>query len=110
MTWEVFAATQLPAARRMGSLELRDHAPQILEAVAHDLTQPQTREQQEQKSQGRAPRVAGAPETAAQSHAVMRARSGFNINQLTAEYRALRASVLSRWADLSEPANMDCMN
>ncbi len=106
-TWEAFAATQLPAARRMESLELRDHAPQILAAVAHDITQPQTREQQEQKSQGRAPRVMGAPETAAQTHAVMRARSGFNINQLTAEYRALRASVLSRWADVSEPANMD---
>ena len=106
-TWEAFAATQLPAARRMESLELRDHAPQILEAVAHDITQPQTREQQEQKSQGRAPQVMGAPETAAQTHAVMRARSGFNINQLTAEYRALRASVLSRWADVSEPADMD---
>ncbi len=106
-TWEAFAATQLPAARRMESLELRDHAPKILDAVAHDITQPQTREQQEQKSQGRAPQVMGAPETAAQTHAVMRARSGFNINQLTAEYRALRASVLSRWADVSEPADMD---
>jgi signal transduction histidine kinase len=37
------------------------------------------------------------PETAAQSHAVLRGRSGFDINQLVAEYRALRASVLRLW-------------
>jgi signal transduction histidine kinase len=40
-----------------------------------------------------------APETAAQTHAVLRAKSGFDINQLAAEYRALRASVLRRWID-----------
>ena len=106
-TREAFAATQLPAAARMKSLQLRDHAQQILEAVAQDLTQPQTREQQAQKAQGRVPHVIHAPETAAQTHAVMRARSGFNIGQLTAEYRALRASVLSRWADTSEPESTD---
>ena len=106
-TWEAFAATQLPAARHLKSLELRDHAQQILEAVAHDIAQPQTREQQVQKSQGRAPLIPGAPETAAETHALLRARSGFNIGQLTAEYRALRASVLSRWADASEPAPLD---
>ena len=106
-TWEAFAATLLPAAQRMKSLELRDHAQQILEAVAHDIVRSQTREQQAQKSQGRAPQVKGAPETAAQTHALMRARSGFNIGQLTAEYRALRASVLSRWADECAPASMD---
>ncbi|HEU4925150.1 MAG TPA: sensor histidine kinase, partial [Burkholderiales bacterium] len=31
--WEAFAATRLPAAASMASLELRDHAQQILEAV-----------------------------------------------------------------------------
>lgn len=41
----------------------------------------------------------GAPDTAAQIHAVIRARGGFNINQLVAEYRALRASVLRLWMD-----------
>ncbi|MGD9945906.1 MAG: ATP-binding protein [Burkholderiaceae bacterium] len=97
--WESFAGTLLPAAAEMNSLALRDHAPQILEAVAKDLTTEQTREQQSEKSKGRAPKVAGAPETAAQMHAVLRARSGFDINQLVAEYRALRASVLRLWVD-----------
>ena len=41
----------------------------------------------------------GAPETAAQTHAVLRAVSGFDINQLVAEYRALRATVLRLWID-----------
>lgn len=99
--WEAFAATLLPAAAGMTSLALRDHARLILEAVAKDLSTPQTREAQSEKSKGRAPKVADAPETAAQTHAVLRARSGFDINQLVAEYRALRASVLRLWIDAS---------
>jgi signal transduction histidine kinase len=99
--WEAFAATLLPAALGMPPLALRDHAQPILEAVAKDLSTPQTREAQSEKSKGRAPQVAGAPETAAQTHAVLRARGGFDINQLVAEYRALRASVLRLWVDAS---------
>jgi signal transduction histidine kinase len=97
--WEAFAATLLPAAVGMTSLALRDHAQYILEAIAKDLTTPQTREEQSEKSKGRAPKVPGAPETAAQTHAVLRAKSGFDINQLVAEYRALRASVLRLWIE-----------
>ncbi|HUS09767.1 MAG TPA: sensor histidine kinase [Pyrinomonadaceae bacterium] len=104
--WEEFAATLFPAAAGMTSLALRDHAKQILEAVAKDLSTPQTREAQAEKSKGRAPKLAGAPETAAQTHAVLRARSGFDINQLAAEYRALRTSVLSLWMDACEPAEI----
>ncbi|QYY28572.1 sensor histidine kinase [Cupriavidus pinatubonensis] len=100
--WETFAASLLPAAKDLDSMALRDHAQQILQAIAHDLTMPQTRDQQRQKSLGRAPQLSGAPETAAQTHAVLRARSGFNINQLAAEYRALRASVLRLWMDQCE--------
>ena len=101
--WEAFALTLFPAAANMKSLELRDHAQQILEAVAKDLTTSQTREAQSEKSMGRAPQLIGASETAAQTHAVLRARSGFEINQLTAEYRALRASVLRLWMDACQP-------
>ncbi len=41
--WEAFAATLLPAAADMTSLDLRDDAKQILEAVAKDLSTPQTK-------------------------------------------------------------------
>ena len=101
--WEVFAATRLPASARMTPLALRDHAQQILEAVARDLSTPQTKEAQAEKSMGRAPTLLDAPETAAQTHAILRARSGFDINQLAAEYRALRASVLCLWMEACQP-------
>jgi signal transduction histidine kinase len=101
--WEVFAATLLPAAADMQSLALRDHAQAILEAVAKDLRTSQTREAQAEKSKGRAPKLIDATETAAQTHALLRARGGFNINQMAAEYRALRASVLRLWMDECQP-------
>ncbi|HEV2853729.1 MAG TPA: sensor histidine kinase [Thermoanaerobaculia bacterium] len=101
--WEAFAAAQLPAAVRMTPLALRDHAQEILEAIAADLSTTQTREAQVEKSKGRAPVLSDAPETAAQTHAVLRARSGFNVSQLAAEYRALRSSVLRLWTDLCDP-------
>ncbi|HEX6943224.1 MAG TPA: sensor histidine kinase [Gemmatimonadaceae bacterium] len=97
--WETFAVTLFPAASNPTRLTLRDHAQQILEAVAKDLSTPQTRQAQADKSLGRAPKITGAPETAAETHAVLRAKSGFDINQLVAEYRALRATVLRLWMD-----------
>lgn len=101
--WETFAATQLPAAANMKRLALRDHAQQILEAVSKDLGTVQSRDAQAEKSVGRAPVLIDAPETAAETHAILRARSGFNIKQLAAEYRALRASVLRLWIDACHP-------
>lgn len=50
--WEEFAATLLPAAGDMTTLALRDHAKEILEAVAKDLSTPQTEEAQAEKIQG----------------------------------------------------------
>jgi signal transduction histidine kinase len=101
--WEEFARSLLPAAADMRTLALRDHAQQILEAVARDLSTSQTREEQTEKSTGQAPILAGVPETAAQTHALLRARSGFDMNQMVAEYRALRASVVRLWMDECEP-------
>ena len=97
--WERFASTILPAAVSMTPLALRNEAKEILEAVATDLSTAQTRQAQIDKSLGRAPKVMGAPATAAQTHAILRARSGFDINQLASEYRALRASVLHLWTE-----------
>jgi len=102
--WEEFAATRLPAAASMTSLELRDLAQQILEAMAADLSTSQSPEEQAAKSKGLAPAPFPARETAAQTHAVMRARRGYDIAQLVSEYRALRASVLSMWMEACLPA------
>ena len=70
--WEAFASTLFPAAASMTPLALRDHAKQILEAVAKDLSTPQTKQAQADKSLGRALKLMEAPETAAQTHAVAR--------------------------------------
>ena len=105
--WEIFAAAQLPAAAQMGSLALRDHAEQILQAVAKDIATAQSVDEQSEKSKGRTPRVREAPNTAAETHALLRAASGFSINQMAAEYRALRASVLHLWTRKSEPNAVD---
>jgi signal transduction histidine kinase len=94
---EAVAATMLPAASHLDSAALRDHMPMILAAVARDLRSPQTAEEQLAKSLGKQVRPHGAPETAAQIHALLRAKAGFDIEQLVAEYRALRASVLRLW-------------
>jgi signal transduction histidine kinase len=99
--WEAFAATLLPAAEGLDSRALRDHAQHILTAIAKDLNQPQTAYEQSEKSKGLTPEVLGATDTAAQTHAVLRARIGFDINQLVAEYRALRATVLRLWMNLT---------
>ncbi|WP_218155168.1 RsbRD N-terminal domain-containing protein [Nitrosospira multiformis] len=106
VVWEAFAAAQLPAARHMKPLALHDHAREILQAVSKDISTPQSREAQTEKSLGLAPILSSAPETAAQTHGFLRAQSGFDINQLAAEYRALRASVLRLWGDDSQPESM----
>jgi len=95
--WDEFAKTLVPAARELDAATLRDHGEEILLAIAHDLRTEQTRDEQERKSQGKAAPVAS--ETAAQTHAILRASNGFSIRQLVSEYRALRASVLRLWAD-----------
>jgi len=100
--WERFAATLLPAAAHMDSDALRDHAEHILRAVCKDLQASQTDLERERKSQGLAAGPIGCRNTAAETHALWRAESGFNVNQLTSEYRALRASVLHLWARACE--------
>ena len=97
--WEPFAATLLPAARHLDSEGLRDHAAEILRAIVLDLRTAQTSEQQDLKAHGLTPPERHAEHTAAQTHASLRAATGFSAQQLVAEYRALRASVLRLWMD-----------
>ncbi|MBC7499149.1 MAG: HAMP domain-containing histidine kinase, partial [Herminiimonas sp.] len=94
--WEGFAQTLLPAAAGMSALALRDHARQILKELALDIETDQTKKEQLAKSQGMAPPASGT-ESAASTHGTLRQVSGFTLLQLTAEFRALRASVLRLW-------------
>src|SRR5512145_1268521 len=100
--WEAFA-TRVPAAEHMSSRSLRDHGPEILKAIVADLATSQSDAEQEAKSMGLAPENADAAPNAAQIHAVLRAESGFDIEELSSEYRALRASVLGGWLEACGP-------
>lgn len=102
-SWEAFAATLLPASSGMAPEELREEAEQMLHAIAADLRTPQTREAQRKKSLNQGPTLVGTSESAARTHGFLRARAGFTVNQLAAEYRALRASVLRLWMDDCAP-------
>lgn len=95
--WDQFAGTHQPAAAGMDSSALRNHAAQMLDAIARDIGQLQSREQAHAKSQARG--ATTNENSAASTHGEARLLSGFTIDQLLAEYRALRASVLRLWAD-----------
>jgi signal transduction histidine kinase len=93
--WEDFARTMQPAHREMDANELRDHAEEMLRAIAADLDTPQNEAERDLKAKGQAPRAGG--DSPAEIHAETRLISGFTLNQLVAEYRALRAGVLRLW-------------
>jgi signal transduction histidine kinase len=94
---EAFATTQMPRGLHLDREALRDHLPQILAAVVADLRQAQAPADELAKAEGTRDTPPGTP-SAAQLHGRLRAKAGFNIDQLVAEYRALRASVLRAWA------------
>lgn len=95
--WEAFARTCSPASGTMDVDALRDHADQMLTVIAADLKTPQDSAEQAEKSKGRADAEEPDSTTAAESHGAGRAESGFTVEQMVAEYRALRASVIRLW-------------
>ncbi len=95
--WEAFARTCTPASGVMDITALRDHANEMLTAIAADLDTPQDGREQSEKSKGNAPGPGAGEDTAAEEHGAGRAESGFSVDQMVAEYRALRASVIRLW-------------
>ena len=93
--WEDFAQTLTPASSSMSRRALRDHALQMLRAIALDIDTSQNHTEELEKSKGNAPNQ--FPNSAASIHGTLREDSGFTLVQLTAEFRALRASVLRLW-------------
>ena len=129
MEWEVFARGMTPGAK-MDALALRDHAPQILLATVQDMKSSQSATERSAKARGHAPRggapaeadgqaftgpgfsgpapIALALNGASELHAIGRLGSGFDLMEVVAEYRALRASVLELWRESApEPHESD---
>ena len=94
--WDAFAATLVQDGSMMDLATLRDHAGEILSAIADELDRPP---------------VDGNPDTppdaeegasedleaAAEIHADTRMVSGFAIDAMITEYRAFRTSVVRLW-------------
>jgi PAS domain S-box-containing protein len=100
--WDTFARSNAPIGHTMSHLALRNHAEQILLAIAADIETPQSEDERWQKSEGQSDHR-GEGQTAAAIHGVLRQERDFSLLQLTAEYRALRATVLHQWLPLAAP-------
>ncbi|MCQ4257824.1 sensor histidine kinase [Stutzerimonas stutzeri] len=93
--WEAFASTMEPL-RHADRAELRDHAAALLQVIVVDLDTPQDELESIAKSKGLAPQ--STEDTVAESHAAHRIAAGLSSDQVMAEFRALRSSVLRLWA------------
>lgn len=109
--WESFARSIWPGPTPSTPI-LRDHAADMLCAVARDMMSSQTETQQSEKSmdhgeggQSQRGNSSDRVDDASNLHARNRLASGFELRELVAEYRALRASVLQLWLGSSPEAN-----
>lgn len=93
--WDAFAQSVAPA-EGISHLALRDHAEQILQTIATDIETYQSSQEQIEKSQGLAPGP-HVDSTAASIHGTWRQENNFSLMQISAEFRALRATVLRLW-------------
>jgi signal transduction histidine kinase/ActR/RegA family two-component response regulator len=102
--WEVFARSIWPGAAT-DPATLRDHAEAILLATASDMMSAQTATQRSDKSkgEGHAGEDSDRVNAASQMHGSDRVDSGFDLGEVVAEYRALRASVLRLWRESAPP-------
>jgi len=91
--FEEFARTHTQAGEAMDVSALRDHATGMLATIVLDMERDQSEAGQERESPGDAPHDGQTAYTAAEHHGRDRAEAGFSLEEMIAEYRALRASV-----------------
>ena len=92
--WDAFARTLKPANERWSNATLRDDALLLLDVIvaAVEATTDASHEGDLLRAQKRP-----EDDTAAALHGSLRRRIGFSLTQVTAEFRALRATVLRLW-------------
>jgi signal transduction histidine kinase len=97
--WENFAQT-IPVARNVDRLVLRDHITEILQFIITDMEAYQNSLQWNEKLKIYEPRENGPhADSPGKTHAEMRSAIGFDMVELAAEYRALRASIIKLWTE-----------
>ncbi|MGV8889589.1 MAG: sensor histidine kinase [Pseudomonas sp.] len=104
--WEQFARTITPAAENMDQAALRDHAKVILLAAARDMSTAQTASEQLAKAKGEGPVKTPSLDEAGASHGELRHTVGFDLVQMTSEFRHLRACVIRLWVNSLESPDL----
>lgn len=99
--WEKFAK-DISAEQALDRATLRDHAKSILLASASDMRTAQTAHEQAAKAKGEGPEKTSSLDIAAASHGELRHTVGFDLVQMTSEFRHLRACVIRLWVDSLE--------
>jgi hypothetical protein len=102
VAWDQFARKLTSFAHGLDLLSLRDDLDAILQAITDDMESPAAA-----KSPAEANENDAAPRALDQivaKHAQTRVSQGFNLRHVAAEYRALRASILSLYME-NEAAN-----
>ena len=105
--WVAFARAQQPAAATLDDAALLDHGRLILEEIAADMRRPQCDDERQAKSEGNSSDASASSGVPSRTHARQRERQGFQIEQMVAEYRALRATVLRLWSAASSSVQIE---
>jgi signal transduction histidine kinase len=92
--WETFARS-LPQGASMNVAALRDHATEMLDDIARQLDEPEQRTEEANRQADAGDQTASA----AKEHGEGRARGGFTVAEMVAEFRALRVSVFRLWSN-----------
>ncbi|MDR5784556.1 sensor histidine kinase [Caballeronia sp. LZ065] len=99
--WTSYALALSQPDSMLSETQLRDSAAEILAAIAVDMREGQSAAQQRTKSRGDKDTAESGFDHVARCHAEDRLSHGFDINDVIAEFRALRATVLRRWQKTS---------
>jgi signal transduction histidine kinase len=101
---DVLLADWIEQARHLGLVSrpivetgLEDSARQLLANIAQDMGEAQSDAHRSEKGRGLRPENAPEVTRQAQEHADDRLAQGFSLNDVVAEFRALRASVVRHW-------------
>lgn len=103
--WDAFAESRIPATDRMSRVAVRDHAGQILDYILQQMRQRRAVEKQDEQASGEIKKES-ENENAAEIHGALRLAAGFDLVEMSAEFRAMRSNILTLW--LSEhPGTVD---
>lgn len=106
--WDAFARASEPDQGTMSDEALRDHARAMLLDIAREMDTAQSESERKLKSEGLESQSSNE-ESAASRHGRERHSNDFTLATLSAEFRALRATVLRLWQSHMEQADASAL-